>query len=223
MANKRTNERLPDNHAGFFGSTGSGKTYQLENHPAWKSHKRALIWDPEESYKATHRATTPEALKAFYNSNRGFSGSFTLAFTPSAISEENFELFCQIALNWGHWKNPLLVVVEELADVARIGKASPNWGQLSRKARKYGTIILYASQKPQEIDKTIIDQSAILATGLLKTAAPRKYMADLLDISMDDVKALNKKDFIFRRDADAAISVPFGQKIPKSFKYIMKP
>lgn len=219
---KRTNETLAPNHAGFFGTTGSGKTYQLQNHPAWKVCQRVLIWDPEESYKVKYRIKDDEALKAFYHKNLGYSGKFVIGFSPQNLTEESFELFCQIAWRWGHASNPLLVIVEELADVARIGKASPFWGQLARKGRKYGTVILYASQKPQEVDKTIVDQSAVLATGMLKTKAPRKCMAELLDVSYDEIAALKEKDFIFRRGAEDAVLVPFGQKLPKNFDFYRK-
>lgn len=219
---KRTNETLAANHAGFFGTTGSGKTYQLQNHPAWKTCKRVLIWDPEESYKVKYRIKDDEALKAFYHKNLGYSGEFVVGFSPNSINEESFELFCQIALRWGHAGNPLLVIVEELADVARIGKASPYWGQLARKGRKYGTVILYASQKPQEIDKTIIDQSAVFGTGMLKTRLPRKYMAELLDVSLEEISSLKEKDFIFRRGADDAVLVPFGKNLPKNFQFFRK-
>lgn len=217
---KRTNEKLEANHCGFFGTTGSGKTHWLLRHPAWDICKRSLMWDPEGSLKASTRIRSADALKRFYNGHRAFSKSFNAAFTPDIFNEENFELFCQVCFKLGHAANPLLVAVEELADVARVGKASPYWGQLSRKGRKYGTTILYASQKPQEIDKTIIDQSAVLASGMLKTARPRKYMAELLDVSYDEFKAINKKDFYFRRDADPAVFVKYKQKIPKNFTFL---
>lgn len=217
----KTNEALTVNHCLFVGTTGSGKTYQIKRHRALRIAKRVLIWDPDGTYKlkGMKRAKSADEIKQFLQ-GKPYSFNFTISLEADTISEAEFEKFCAIALTVAHAKYPLAIIIEELADVARIGKASPNWGQLSRKVRKYGGIIIAASQKPQEIDKTFIDQCAVFGVGLLKTKTTRKYAAEMLDITEDELKTLKPMDWFFRRDADPAIRVDFGQKMPKGFKFL---
>jgi len=217
----RTNEALAANHALFMGTTGSGKTHQMKNHPAMRTHKRILIWDPDETWRLPKmkRATNADHVKAEL-SKYSFNTPFKIALTPKFAGKDEFEKFCFLAFAMSHADCPLLIVVEELADVAQMGKASPFWGQLSRKARKYGTTILAASQKPQEIDKTFIDMCAVYGVGVLRNERTKKAAAGLLDVPVSDVNSLQLKDWYFRRDAEDAIRVDFKQKIPSNFDFM---
>lgn len=199
---KRWDESLPNNHHLVIGASGSGKTTFTKRHELVKSAKRILIWDPDGTYKVPHVQTVAQFHRvAVKNSDFG-PIRVSLSCTPNV---DDFEQFCAIAFALAHCRAPLTVIVEEAADVARIGKASPQWGQLSRRGRKFGVSIFLCSQRPQEIDKTFIGQAGYVWCGRLKTKNDARYMADVLDVSQDDVQRLNKLEYFYRHEADEAV------------------
>ncbi|WP_240701312.1 hypothetical protein [Pseudoalteromonas sp. MEBiC 03485] len=82
------------------------------------------------------------------------------------------------------------IISDEIADVTRIGKAPPNWGELCRKVRKYGGRLCAITQRPQESDKTILNQVEFTWCGALKTSASYNYMAKEMDLSVQELKSI---------------------------------
>lgn len=161
------NEDLKNRHLLAIGMSGSGKTYFIRNHPEIKKRGvRLAVFDAYE----THQVNYSKSMASFYRnfaeavkSNKGFKVG--LSVTPTV---EAFEKFCQIIWAAADGNKELVVIVGELADVARTGKASQFWGQLVRVGRKYGIILFAETQRPQEIDKTVFTQAGRKWVGYLE-------------------------------------------------------
>lgn len=160
------NEELENNHLLAIGKTGSGKTFFLKNHPLVKKRgARVVVWDPYESHDCIYSKSLSafgKNLSSALKSGKGFKIGLSVNPTTQA-----FEKFCQMVWVASNGKKPLVVIVEELADVAKAGKASPFWGQMVRIGRKFGLILLPATQRPQEVDKTVFTQVSRVWVGLV--------------------------------------------------------
>lgn len=159
------NESHQNRHTLAIGKSGSGKTYFLQNHPWVKPAKRLIVWDPYESHKVNYAKSLKQfglnlagAIKSGKTFRLGLSVNPTLS---------NFEQFCCMVWAAADGNNEMIVMVEELADVAKAGKASPFWGKMVRIGRKYGLIVMPATQRPQEVDKTIFTQVSRIWVGLV--------------------------------------------------------
>jgi hypothetical protein len=183
---KRQDASLPQCNILIVGASGSGKSSYLRQEVDFKQ-KRIIAWDPDEDF------TLPRCrdLKTFTKlcKNAGF-GPIRVSLTIDP-NEENFEVFAGLAFALCHAKAPMDILADEIADVTRVGKASPNWGQLCRKVRKYGGRLLAATQRPQEADKTIFNQTKFKWCGALSSNAAYKFMATEMDVPLDEFKALD--------------------------------
>ncbi|PHS23388.1 MAG: hypothetical protein COA83_09875 [Methylophaga sp.] len=160
------NEDLENNHVLFIGKSGSGKTFAIKNHPLIKKRgARVVVWDPYESHDCHYSKTVANfgrSLSSAIKSKKGFK--IGLAVNPTV---EAFERFCRMVWIAADGSKKLIVVVEELGDVAATGKASPHWGKMVRVGRKYGVILFPATQRPNEVDKTVFTQVSRVWVGLV--------------------------------------------------------
>ncbi|MDT0603494.1 hypothetical protein [Thalassotalea castellviae] len=186
----RIDESLPILHHAIIGSTGSGKTTFIKRHPYFRQARRLIIWDPEGSFTGVRRYTTKSGFLRACKA-AGFGDiRIRLELDPTP---ENYEWFCSIVWPMLHAAAPMTMVGEELADVTGVGKASKYWGFLSRKGRKYGLTILGASQRPQEMDKTFLSQARFRWCGILNTDTDQKYMANIMQLSLAEIAALDEE------------------------------
>lgn len=190
----RIDVALPSNHMVLVGFTGSGKSSYLRKLPEFAKAKRRILWDPDKDHRVRHVATVSELLKACRAAGFG-PIQVGLSCDPDPVL---FGKFCEIAFAMCHAAAPLVIGVEELADVTSPAKAAPAWGQLARKVRKYGGTIYATTQRPQEIDKTILGQANAFWCGIQRTAADRKYMSGLLDVSPDELAKLQKLEYYLK-------------------------
>ncbi|WP_346840152.1 hypothetical protein [Microbulbifer sp. SAOS-129_SWC] len=184
----------PDNshecrHMFLCGCSGSGKSSFLRRLNLARLYQRVIYWDPDEDHKAEHCYTRASFKRAVM---RGVASGkkFRVAYTPDKVTQEEFEFWCGVF--WAALDGSVLTagVVEELADVTGTAKAKGTWGQLSRKARKYGGHIYSVSQRPAEIDKSILSQSPIKWCGQLETPAERDYLSRVLGIQAEALQTM---------------------------------
>ncbi|MEC4091144.1 ATP-binding protein [Pseudoalteromonas rubra] len=188
---KRQDPSLPNNNILIVGASGSGKSAFLRQTVDFKQ-PRIVAWDPEEDY-ALPRVRSIEAFVKLAK-KAGF-GPIRCAVTVPP-TEEAFEQWADVVFRIAHAAAPMTVIADEIADVTRVAKAPPNWGQVSRKIRKYGGTLLAITQRPQEADKTIMNQVEYTWCGALKTQASAKYMAGEMGVPVEqlqDLKNIHRK------------------------------
>jgi hypothetical protein len=184
--NKRQDTALSNKNMIIIGASGSGKSAYLRDKIDFKQ-KRIIAWDPDEDFKLPR----VRSLKVFIAlcKKSGFGGiRAALTIEPT---EENFEKFAQLAFALCHCKAPMTILADEIADVTRVSKASPHWGQLCRKVRKYGGVLCAITQRPQEADKTIFNQAKYKWCGALGSQSSYKTMSDEMGVSIGELKALD--------------------------------
>lgn len=162
------NEDKKNRHTLVMGKSGSGKSYWLANHP-WikKRGVRLLVWDSYESHNVNYfrnRAEFARNVLAAVKSGKGFR--LGLSVNPTV---ENFEWFCEVVWAALDGKKDTLIVIEELADVSSSGKPSNEFGRLIRVGRKYGAVLMPATQRPQDISKTLFTQVSRMWCGLVSS------------------------------------------------------
>lgn len=161
------NESHENAHTVALGMSGSGKTHFLTNHPELKPKTATVIaFDAYETHNVPFTYSIQDfGQKLAQHVANGKPYRLGLSVEPTT---ENFEAFCSLvwlALDGNKVTN---VIVGELADVSKPGKASPSWGQMVRVGRKFGLRLFVESQRPQEIDKTIFTQSPRKWVGYLE-------------------------------------------------------
>jgi hypothetical protein len=186
---KRQDTTLPNRNMIIIGASGSGKSAFLRQEIDFKQN-RIMAWDPDEDFKLP-RIRSMSVFKKHCEKS-GF-GKIRIALTVEP-NEENFEVFAQYAFAMCHSKAPMDILADEIADVTRVSKATPKWGQLCRKVRKYGGRLCAITQRPQEADKTIFNQANIKWCGALGSQTSYKTMADEMGVSLTELKALDNID-----------------------------
>jgi len=185
----KINTNLENRNRLFLGGSGSGKSYAIKNHPEYKKAKRLIAWDVENEYSdLTHVSTLHGLVAALLNTKpaNGLRIGLTCDDTP-----ENFEAFCRIVWEYISADWPTMVIVEEVADVQKPGRASYYWGKLSRRGRKYGATIWPVVQRAAEIDKTVYNQCPFKWVGRLEPEDAKRG-ATAIGVSVDDIANLKQ-------------------------------
>jgi len=172
------------------GARGSGKSSWLKQYA--RGFGRVLVWDPMHEYGEALGVAPVSAPTELVARRRADP---VLVYAPEFVSPEAFDFFCHVAWSRGAG----LVVADELATVTHAGKASGWWGRLIREGRHRGIEIAGATQRPAEIDKTIIGNATRAVVFRLQRLRDRELMAAELDIDREQIDALAPLHFL---DAD---------------------
>ncbi len=195
----------PNRHALAAGCTGSGKSQAVKQKllPRGKGG-RVILWDPDEDHRVapscrfTDRAAMARAVRGALASGKGFRLAWS-----GRVDVATFAWFCQLcwaALDGRHLTH---IVVEELADVEpSSGKAAGPWGELLRKSRKYGGVILAVTQRGAEVSKTCWNQMAVKWIGQQQGGdLPR--MAKEADVTESALRELEPLQFFVKGNGAA--------------------
>ena len=199
-------------NACFVAMSGFGKSQALKAVLPERG-VRCLLWDPDNDHAAWNtfyfddRKKYARAVKRAIKSGQGFRLAF-----DGEVTVDNFEWWCSVVWAVLDGNLPMYVVVEELADVSpSAGKATPYWGQVNRKCRKYGGRLLWTTQKSQEVSKTAYDQAAIKYIGYPNDGSNLKRMAEMVDKKPEELKQLKPLEF-YRREQTITEKVRFEYK-----------
>lgn len=159
-----------------------------------------LVWDSAYEWHRKCRLERVSNLADLHEhlvaELRGDRGPLRMAWV-GAVSKDHFETFCRLAWVWLRASRGVLIV-EELADVTSPGKAPAAWGEIVRKHRHSGGQVYALTQRPAESDKTIVGNAAVIHCGRMNRASDRKYMADCLDVSLEEITRLQDLDYLER-------------------------
>ncbi len=193
---RNPNVRLSSQHHLVASTTGGGKSSWVKRHPLVKGADVLLIWDVDEEYRTNHirsRVAWIRALKAGMKSGKRVNLGLSLDAT-----RENFEFFCRSVMAVADGQRPVVVIAEEIADVVPVGKASPEWGVLLRRGRKYAVTVFAVTQRPAECDKTAYSQTPFKWVGILANEADRKRYSQLIGVSQDDLMKMQPLEYYLK-------------------------
>lgn len=198
------------------GSSGAGKSHYIKNQI--NNAPRLVVFDPDDEYgNVQNIVTVTSAAKAIEMMQKNRTSALRVRVV--AGGQAVFEALNAAVFAWTNCS----YVAEEIADVTRIGKAPPQWGQLLRRGRKRAVKIYAVTQRPSEADKTALTQASMVRTGLLGREADRKALADDMDVPLDLMRKLAPLDFIechrnakrqiFAGNAEQGTRVDITQKV----------
>ena len=184
-----------------MGASGSGKTaWSLQQVPR---SAPLLVWDSTGAWWRTlglrKVRSIQELAQLVIQDMRGEHPGLLRVSYVGPIDEKHFESFCALAWVWLRSSKQNWLVVEELSDVTSPGKAPRSWGAICRKNRyEGGWCVIAITQRPQESDKTILGNCALIHCGRMNTHRDRKYMTEILDVDPSEVEALQDLDYLHR-------------------------
>jgi hypothetical protein len=201
---------LPNQNTCYIAMSGFGKSQALKQVVPLKG-VRHVLWDVDDDHKGAHFDDKKEFISALVEACKSKSAGFRIGWN-GACDVETFEWFCSVVWHILDGNKTTYITVEELADVSETsGKASPWWGQLNRRCRKYGGRLNWTSQRSQEVSKTAYSQAAIKYIGYPNDGANMKQLVDMVQVSSDELKGLKPLEF-FRREHVETKKVKFRYK-----------
>lgn len=181
---------LKNKHHQIIGTSGSGKSSWLKQHPEIKSALLTVLWDPDEDHRSIHcrsRAEFVRTLKAALLVGK----KARVAYSCQYPTEDEFMWWCDIVWSILDGKRPTVGIVEEVADVTKSGQALGPWGQLLRKGRKYNLQLFVVAQRFQECDKTTKSQCPNKWVGVLENPADRDHASKAIGVPMVDLEKMD--------------------------------
>jgi len=188
------NPQHENRHAMAAGCSGSGKSQAIGQKllPTGYGH-RVLLWDPDEDHRATRfedRAAYARAVRHALASGKGFRLAWS-----GRVDLATFEWWCRVVWAALDGNKTTYVGIEELADVSpSAGKASPAFGELLRKGRKYGAVLIMGTQRGAEVSKTCWTQVKSKWVGQQEAGDVRR-MAREAGVSESDINDLAPLEF----------------------------
>lgn len=190
---------LPNRHRLVLGATGAGKS-QLIRELIPAKGVRLLGWDTDDDHDGYHfdnKASYARAVARALRSGKPFrllwNGDNSIA---------TWEWWCSLVFAALDGRKTTEILVEELADVSpSAGKATPEFGQLIRRARKYGGVLTLATQRGTEISKTVYTQAAEFWIGRVEaTDMPR--MEKLTALPAKRIAAIENLHYIRKKGTE---------------------
>ena len=174
------------------GRTRSGKTLSASQQVT--DEKRLVVWDIQGDwlrFGLTRVTDLAELCRMIKASPRG-----PLRVTFKGTPGQNlFGQFCRVMMIAAQLE-PLAVVVEELGWVTSSQKAPAGWHELVAGGLKYGVRIVAITNAPSESDKTSLRNSTVIRCFQMQRANDRKYMAEALDVPVDELAALKPLEYV---------------------------
>lgn len=188
---------LPNKNTCYIAMSGFGKSQALKQTVPGRG-VRHVLWDPDDDHKGSHyddKGQFVRALKSACKSGQGFRIAWN-----GDIDVETFEWWCAVVWHILDGTKITYITVEELADVSETsGRATPNWGKVNRRCRKYGGRLNWTTQRSQEVSKTAYSQAAIKFIGYPNDGANIKALSLMVQKTDDELKAL-KPLYFYRRE-----------------------
>lgn len=212
----RPDTQHSNRHTGYLAASGYGKSQALGQNPDIPAKgARVLMWDPDEDYRATRftdRKKFVRAVSACIRSGKGFR----LAWSGTG-DVDTFEWFCQVVWAALDGEHLTYLIIDELSTVQpSSGKATPAFGELCRRGRKYGLIMHWCSQRSEEISKTVFTQTQSYWIGYPNDTCPPGGVAKLARIArchVDDLYALQPLQYYQKKGTEVKKVVLKGKKI----------
>lgn len=181
----------------IMGRSGCGKSYlgrRLQS--IWP--RRIIIdslneYDGEKEVFYDFNLIADRLIKAEKNKER----EFTLVFQADPEIEDNLEVFNQL-IRIGYYYGDLLIVVEEVQNFSSPHQL-PHWLRNALlTGRHKGLALMFTSQRPGEVNKTIVSQCAHIFCGNLIDKNDINYVSGFLNEDANKLINLKDREFIYR-------------------------
>lgn len=180
-------------HIVVIGDTGAGKSQVLKNLIP-KTGARVLAFDPDEDHKVNHfqsgQAWAREVIKAAKsgkNYRLGWAGT----------NAKDFERFCRAVFDVLDGNHLTWLILEEAAEFCGTsGPARDGFGNLQRRARKYGGICCTVGQRAAELPTTARRQAAVKYIGYVDQE-DRKAAAALGGLTVEQIAEIEPNTLTF--------------------------
>ncbi len=178
----------------ILGVTGSGKTSIAK--ALMKSQKRILAYDPKLEFCQLSGFVKTESQRQLLEKLKATKASGRIAHCVAQSSKE-FDFFTRCFSNWARQKE-CTAVVEELSAVTSVGKAKDGWNIAVNQSRALGANVLVLAQKPEEIDKSTLDQAKEIYCCQVSTKTA-SYMGDRFGLDAKALKSFPSEPLKFIR------------------------
>ncbi len=154
--------------------------------------KRLIIIDTKnENGEFAEEVTSLRALAL-----ATFKPAFRVRYIPKGRTKKDrqaeFEEICRMASAAGN----CTFVIEELGRYTMASHPPPAWSDCCNDGRHDGLHLIAASQFPAQIDKAFLGNATLIHCGFVKNEGHRKVMAEEMDITPAEIKALPKLHYI---------------------------
>jgi hypothetical protein len=185
----------------ILATSGGGKS-QLARELVPAKGVRLLGWDIDGDHEGHHFETRAAYASAVAKALR--SGQPFRLLWSGDDDIKTFEWWCELVFVALDGRKPTEVLIEEMADVSpSSGKATPHFGRLVRRARKYNGGLIMISQRGTEISKTCYTQAAEIWIGAQEGVdVPR--MAKHAKLSEGAMSSIRPLDWVRKRGPDTA-------------------
>lgn len=199
--------RRLDGEMGLFtGGTRQGKTSSVK--ARIKKNNRVIVWSPKESIDGYSKLWPSTVVVRGIPALRSavlMTGKKPAHLIYVPWDYVDFENFARLAFVWGTI-SPCSVVVEELADVTRPGKAPKGWGDLLRQGLGFGITIYAVTQRPSESDKTVLGNATFIRTHYLMRHEDRVSVSRHMGVKPEEIEKLKPLQYIERHNDGRIIS-----------------
>lgn len=196
-----------------LGASGTGKGLWIKQQLRTLKPKRLIVWDFMDEYGEFAPAyASLEAIRKAMIAAKG--GPFKARYVARGAGEKalrrEFEVLCELVYAWGQ----CMFIAEELSNVTTPSWAPGAWRKMSTSGRHCGVHIIGTSQTPALVDKTFLANCTLVHISALRTNSHREYVAQNIDVDVDEIKALKPFEWI-ERDYDAGVLRKGHVTIPK--------
>lgn len=190
---------------GAFGAQGSGKTaWALQAIERMPLRHRLVCWDFKHDPRLKGIGADVRSVPELARAMKAPKFRLRLLVNHDLDIAEQFKWFCTAA--WG--AGNVLMVVDELPEVTRPGKAPPLWRKCINIGRQYAhpetgkpctLAIVGMAQRPAEVDKSFIGNLDVLHVGRLGEVNDAREMAGKLGCDWRELTTLENLHWIEKR------------------------
>ena len=194
----------------FFacGAPETGKSHRVKELLEQQRPDRLIVVDPDGEYEACGYLHTDLGELARATAYATFSTRFK-PHHDRALAEKQFAFICRL-VRWhadpqpGQTPpprvGPITLAVDELADLVgpSFRETPESWQWVIKRGRKYGVTVRAASQRPEQIDKTIFSLASAIRVGRLNELEGLRKLAGAINVPVAELQALTGIEYLER-------------------------
>lgn len=188
------NPSLKNLHTLYISKSGGGKSQAMRQNPENLKPGRHLYWDESRDQRLPGLLYFNDKVRFVECLDKSLNQKYFRIGWDGIRDKKTFEWWCQVVWAIADGNKKTCLWIEELSKVNNSGEASPAHALILNEGRKYGLIHNATTQRPQEISKTVYDNTTQYFIGQQKRANVEKFVVEL-DLSRNELSALRPMEF----------------------------